>query len=59
MAVLVHQSTARFWDDPLGADQERHATTITDAEADQMRRQFLEIAIRQIGNDPRELLRAS
>ena len=50
----MHQSAARFWDDPLGANQERHATTITDAEADQMRRQLFEIAIGQIGDDPGE-----
>ena len=54
MAVLVHQSAARFWDDPLGTDQERHAAAITDAEADQMCRQLLEIAIGQIGDDTRE-----
>jgi hypothetical protein len=50
----VHQSATRFWDDPLGANQERHAATITDAEADQMRRQLFEIAIGQIGDDPSE-----
>jgi hypothetical protein len=54
MRVLVHQSATRFWDDPLGANQERHAATITDAEADQMRRQPFEIAIGQIGDDPSE-----
>ena len=31
--ALVHQSAARFCDDPLGANQERHAAVITDAEA--------------------------
>ena len=54
MSVLVHQSATRFWDDPLGANQERHAATITDAEADQKCRQLLEIAIGQIGDDPGE-----
>ena len=52
----MHQSAARFWDDPLGANQERHATTITDAEADQMRRELFEIAIGQIGDDPGDSL---
>jgi hypothetical protein len=52
--VFVHQPAARFWDDPLCANQERHATTITGPEADQMRRQLLKIAIRQIGDDPGE-----
>ena len=52
--MLVHQSAARFWDDPLGTDQERHAAAITDAEADQMCRQLLEIALGQIGDDPGE-----
>ena len=45
---------SRFWDDPLGANQKRHATAITDAEADQMRRQLFEIAIGQISDDPGE-----
>ena len=48
----MHQSAACFWDNPLGANQERHAATITDAEADQMRRQLFEIAIGQISDDP-------
>jgi hypothetical protein len=52
--MLVHQSAARFWDDPLGTDQERHAAAITDAKADQMRRQLLEVATGQIGDDPGE-----
>ena len=50
----MHQSAARFWDDPLGANQERHAAAITGAEADQVRRQLFEISIRQIGDDPSE-----
>ena len=53
--MLVHQSAARFWDDPaLGTDQERHRRpAITDAEADQMCRQLLEIAIgSKSGDDP-------
>jgi len=56
MGVLVHQSAARFWDDPLGANQECHAAAITDAEADQMRRQFLEIAVGQVGHHEVEAL---
>ena len=50
----MHQSAARFWDDPLGANQERGAAAVTDAEADQVRRELFEIAIRQIGDDPSE-----
>jgi hypothetical protein len=46
--VLVHPLAARFGNDPFGADKERHAAMIADAEADQMRRQFLKITIRQI-----------
>jgi hypothetical protein len=53
-AVVVHQPPARFWDDPFAANQERYATTITDAEANQMRRKLFEIAIGQIGDDPSE-----
>ncbi len=50
----MHQSAARFWDDPLGANQEGHATTITDAEADHVRGELFEIAIGQIGDDRSE-----
>ena len=56
MRVLVHQSAARFWDDPLGANQERHAAMITDSEADQMRCQFLEITLGEIGHYAAEAL---
>jgi hypothetical protein len=52
--VFVHQPAARLGNDPLGTEQERHAAMVADAEADQMRRQFLKIAIRQICDDPRE-----
>jgi hypothetical protein len=48
--VFVHQRAARLGNNPHCAEQERHA------EADQLRRQFLEIAIRQIRDDPRESL---
>jgi hypothetical protein len=46
--MFVHQPAARFGDDLIGAEQERHAAMVADAEADQMRRQFLKITIRQI-----------
>jgi hypothetical protein len=52
--MLVHQLAARFGDDPFGAKQKRHCATVAGPEADQMRRQFLKIAIRQISDDPRE-----
>jgi hypothetical protein len=52
--VFVHQPAARLGKNPLGAEQERRAAMVADAEADQMRRQFLKIAIRQIRDDPRE-----
>jgi hypothetical protein len=42
------------WERSLRAEQERHGATVADAEADQMRRQFLKIAMRQIRDDPRE-----
>ena len=50
----MHQSAARFWDDPLAANQERHAAAITGAEANQMRRELFEIPIGQIGDHPSE-----
>jgi hypothetical protein len=49
--VFVHQPAARFEDDPFGAKQKRYCATVADAETDQMRLQFLKIAIRQIRDD--------
>ena len=54
MRVLMHQRPACFWDDPLGANQERYPASIADPKADQMRRELFKIAIGQIGNDPGE-----
>ena len=52
MRVLMHQPRSRFWDDPLGANQERYPASIADPKADQMRRELFKIAIGQIGDDP-------
>jgi hypothetical protein len=41
--MLMHQLAARLGDEPFSAKQKRYAATVTDAEADQMRRRHCHI----------------